>query len=933
MARRTIETIADIGGVAPTTITLLVENHQLGVGPSLNLEVQFSDPLQLDQLMGQAATVMWGFVDETPRRFAGIVEEATVIGSPMEQGTLHTYAFKLVPRINTLARMVDSRIFQDKDVKEIASDVFAEVELDRLDWQLTGSYPKRDYCVQYQESALAFVSRLFEEEGIYYYVEARDDGDTVVFCDDSTAASPIDDDPMLPVRPRTQLGIHEDYCRVPADQQRVRSGKFTLRDFNFENPALDLTCEAEADVDAALEIYDYPGNYADPGEGKRLATVRLEAEQAWRNTLQVTAVCPRLSPGRKLELTDAGDLNGEYFIVHVTHHIASLHDNDDRVADDDEADRDCYAKATLIPLDVKYRCPQRTTRPTIHGPQTARVVVPEGGQPESIHTDEHGRCKVKFHWDRSEHNDDKATYWMRVSQQQTTGSLILPRVDWEVIVEYLEGNPDQPIISGRLYNGVYMPPYSLPEGKTRTSWQTRSTPGGGGTNEIRLEDKAGSEEIMMHAQHDMTLATANNKKKTVGNNETSVVAVNKSLSVGADQDIKITKGNQNTIGADQTVTVDGNRKVEVNAVTGLTIHGSATTTVGGNQDAMVGNPLEALLNLAAREAQRFLEAKADEALAQIQAQVQGKVDQALGPIKALTDQAESLGNNMQAIADGDMGAIGGLVGDASGIPGAGDFARSMGGESNSDAPAGGELAPVVEGGNLVQSMANNAVQQGGAMAQNAAHSAISSGVGAAHNALASALGVDAGGGGGSSMDNAGGPEGEVGAQDETDRTKGPGHNMGKIAGTHTEKIGGLKVLGVLDGINLNVAKDMTQNAGGAHIEAILGNRSETADGSKTETALGLVVLTTAGESELVKGARTAMVGGAIVDKLKGSHQVEAGGPATFIGAFHKMEAEEAITFKCGPSEVVIDGSGISIKAPITTILAAKIHLPKKVTEI
>ena len=222
---------------------------------------------------------------------------------------------------------------------------------------------------------------------------------------------------------------------------------------------------------------------------------------------------------------------------------------------------------------------------------------------------------------------------------------------------------------------------------------------------------------------------------------------------------------------------------------------------------------------------------------------------------------------------------------------------------------------------------------GASGASNLAGQAIGGGVNAAHRALADAMGVEARGVDGESIDNAAGPEGDVGGQDETDRAKGPGHHIGKIAGSHAETVGGIKVNGVLTGIDTNVAGSMTQNAGAAHVEIIVGDRAEAAEGSKTENALGLVVLTKEGESESVAGAKTCMVGGAIVDKLKGTHSIEAGGPATFIGAYHKLEAKGAITLKCGASEMVIDGKGITITSPMVTMMAGKIQLPKDVAEV
>ncbi|EYE99973.1 VgrG protein [Chondromyces apiculatus DSM 436] len=219
------------------------------------------------------------------------------------------------------------------------------------------------------------------------------------------------------------------------------------------------------------------------------------------------------------------------------------------------------------------------------------------------------------------------------------------------------------------------------------------------------------------------------------------------------------------------------------------------------------------------------------------------------------------------------------------------------------------------------------------MARGAAQSAIHEGVGAARNALAGALGIDAAGGGGESGANAAGPAGDVAGVDATDREKGPGHSTAKIAGSHTEKVGSMKGLAAIKQIDTNVKGNKSIDVGAATIQLAIGNYAESAKGSKKESALGLVVLSKGGESEEVGGSKTTMVGGAIVDKLKGSHSIAAGGPATFIGAFHKMEAGGSITFKCGGSEVVIDGGGISITSPIVAILAPKIQLPKKVSEV
>jgi len=939
---RTIQTTFQLGGVPVFKILRFQEAHKLGVAPSLEIDFAITDYQPPDSLIGQKGVLSYGYEDDDPRVFTGIVESVTLKGSGQMgmEGRLFRYIARVVPKIALLDRVVDSRIFQDMDVKDIVTKVLADQQIAGagVEWKLTGSYPKREYCVQYQESALAFISRLLEEEGIYYYVEPGEGDDPeekVVFVDDSTVADPIPGEAEITVKPRASLVNVADAIYYIADARRVRSGKFVLRDFNFEKPQLDLTSTAEGKEYTNLEVYDYPGIYFEPAEGKRLAKVRLEAEQAACSTLSVKAECMRLFPGKKITVTDSatlgGDVDGDWVITTLDH------DYDGSRGESGKDDNGFSVHATLLPSDTKYRTPRRTPVPVIEGPQTARVVVPAGSPPETIHTDKHGRVKVKFHWDRAPIEDDKASCWMRVQQLQTSGSMVIPRIDWEVIVEFLEGNPDRPIVTGRLYNGTFMPPYALPEGKTRTTMKTATTPSGGGYNEIRFEDKAGGEEIMIHAQYDMHMVTANNKKKTVGNNETSIVKNNSSLEVGSNQTTKITKGAKAEIGANQTVSVGGNRNIEVNAVTGVKAGGNATISVGGNQFEMDGNPLEALLDIAAQKVVEFLTAKANQAIANVQGHVQGAVNQALGPINNLSAQANQLGQGMQAVANGDVSAMAGMAANASGIPGANQVLGAMGGGGGGAGGGGGGGAPnpladvastLAQPGN----MANAAVQQGGAAAQGMAAAGIRRGVGAARSALGAALGLDSGGGGNESMNNAAGPEGNVAGVDQTDRAKGPGHSTAKIAGTHSETIGGMKIRGTVLGIDTNVGGDMTQKVGAAQAEIVIGERAEEVTGNKDEKALGLVVLSKAGESEKVGGSKTTMVGGLIYDKLKGSHQIEAGGPATFIGAFHKVEAQTKITFKCGASTVVIDGSGFTVKSPLVTVLAAKIQLPKKVAE-
>jgi type VI secretion system secreted protein VgrG len=948
---RTLHTVFNVAGVTAEQVISFQERHTLGVPAELDVEFLLRSYQDIEALVGQKAALEFGYdgKGDTPRLFVGTVESATVRASPktLQGGRTYQYSARVVSLVRLLDRNRETKIFQKMDVKDIVSKVLEDhgVPTSQQQWKLTGSYTKRDYCVQYQESALAFVSRLLEHEGIHFFSTFdAEHGETIVFADDSTTASPIDGDESIPYRSaKSGARAPVDAVHAARERRRVVSGKFTLRDYDFEKPSLDLTCDAAGSDDTDLAVYDYPGLYFEQAEGKRLAKTRLEAEQVGQKTVVIEADCPRISAGRKLKIAGSADVDGEYLVTRV------VHDYEWGARPGEEH----YTTATeLIPGSAKFRPARVTPWPVIEGIQTARVVCPSGSQPEEIHTDEHGRVKVKFHWDLGPDTDDKATFWMRTSQLQTSGSMALPRLDWEVIVEYLEGNPDRPVISGRLYNGADMPPYALPEGKTRTSMKTVSTPGGGGSNEIRMEDKSGSEEISMRSQKDTNVTVANNKTKNVGNNETMHVGADSKMSVGANQTVKITKGSQNSIGAGQTVSIGGNRTVGVNAVTTLKVGGSSTTTVSGNQMEMDGNPLQALLALAAQKAAAYAAAQANQALASVDAAVQGKVNQVMGPINAATSQAQALGSGMQAVARGDLGAAGGLLAGAGALPGPAGFAAGLasggGGGGASAAPAGpgggggreaarsgppggqgaaGPGGPAPAGGGMPSAGAISAQAMLGAAAGNA----IQHGVNAAAGALGSALGLDSGGGGGGSQSNTAGPGGAVGGVDQTDRSKGPGHSTAKVAGKHSETVGTAKIMASLNGIITNIGGSATRTVSAANIALAWGNLAE-AVGSKTEKAVGLVVLAKGNESESVKSSRMGMVGGAILEQIKGTHAVSAGANATLIGAFHKVEASSSITFKCGGSTLVIDGSGVTLKSPMVMLGASKIQLTKATAE-
>jgi type VI secretion system secreted protein VgrG len=944
MDTRALSVFFQAGPIESLDVVGLRMERRLGKVAEAEVEVRTTTYAEPDDLLGLPARIAFGR-GEADHEFLGVVMSVVIVTSPDDDAREHlVYRMHVTSALGLLEGQVDCRIFQDLDVNEIVSSVLGDLGIadKSQSWRLAAKYPKREYCVQYNESALAFVSRLLEEEGIFFFSDKSDGTELLVFEDDSTLSDPIDGEKKLIYRHGAGLDATDDSASVITQRHRTATGKITFRDYDFKKPQLDLTASASAALGVDLEIYDYPGHYIEPKEGQRLAQVRLESLQAETVAIEIESGCPRLVAGRWLQLVGApNELDGEYFITAAVHEmrlgVYRVH-------------------ALAIPKKVKYRTPQRTAQPIIDGPQTAMIVAPAGAPAQEIHTDKHGRCKVQFHWDRYGKSDDHASCWMRVSQQQTSGSMILPRVGWEVIVEFLEGNPDRPLVTGRVFNGTFMPPYALPEGKSRTSLQTSSSPGGKGTNEIRMEDKAGSEEVKIASHKDTTLATGNNKTSTTAANETKHVKVNSTVTVGANATVKVTNGYLNTVKAAQSASIGGNRKVEVNAVYGLTSGGASTTTVGGNQFEMDGDPIKALLSLAVKAVTDAAKAEAAKAMQQLDQAVSSKVDQIMGPIKDVQAKVEAVGAAMDAVSKGDLGAAAGAVSAATGIPtppavgaaiqaatglggggagGGGEAARSGGGEatrSGGGGPAkysGGEAATSGGGGGgglpALPSLDHASSQLG---LDKLVNGALDAGAGA----LGAALGLGGGGGGGESQANKAGPDGAVGGNAGADSATGPGHAINVCSATHGEKVGSIKATIAAAGIHTTVKGARVHKIGAARFELVGGTRAESCTADKTEKALGMLVLSKAPESETVGGARTTMVGGGILEKIGGSHSVTAAGKAMFVGAFHKIDASASITFKCGSSEVVIDGGGITIKSKLVTITAPDVTLTKTVSE-
>jgi len=497
------------------------------------------------------ATVTVVLPDGGERFIHGIVSRFIQLG---QRDDLTFYRAEIVPWLWFLSLSSDCRIFQNLSVLEIVEAVFTDHNYSDFEIKCTKSYPKREYCVQYRETHLDFVSRLLEEEGIFYFFQHEDGKHTMILGDSPGAVQPCPGQPSARVALQA-AGQSEDLVTEFEREHVVETGKITLRDFDPLQPALRL----EGTVTGAEkeERYDYPGNFTVLDEGERYARLRLEAEEARQHVVRGAGGCRGMQAGHRFDLKEhyRKDVNQAYQLLEVRHQARA---GDYRAWDTEPLD---YQNTFVaIPHSVPYRPPLRTPRPGPVGYQTA-VVVGKAG--EEIWTDKHGRVKVQFHWDRKGKKDENSSCWVRVSNAwagKSWGAIHIPRIGQEVVVEFLEGDPDRPLIVGRVYNADQVPPYALPDQGTQSGIKSRSSKGGSpdNFNEIRFEDKKGSEHVFAQAEKDLTVNVKNDEKRTVLHDRTTEVTNNDTRTVKeGDDTTTVEKGNQ-------TVTVkQGNQVISV----------------------------------------------------------------------------------------------------------------------------------------------------------------------------------------------------------------------------------------------------------------------------------------------------------------------------------------------------------------------------------
>lgn len=547
-----------------------------GISQLFNFQLDLlaeNDSIAFDQIVGQKVTITVTLADSSERYFNGFVSRFSQSGSDVRFTYYHA---EVVPWLWFLTRTSDCRIFQNMTVPDILSKIFNDLGFSDFKNSLQGSYESRDYCVQYRETDFNFVSRLMEQYGIFYFFEHEKSKHTLVLADSPTAHNACPKQETARYDPVTGAQAEEDGITDWRIEQELRPGKYALTDYNFETPSTSLKAGVPSTVNVGgnskYEIYDYPGEYLKKADGDKLAKIRIEEEECPHLVANGAGNCRAFTSGYKFDLSDhyRQDLNKSYVLTSVRHNATVGESYETTGGSGVGEDYSNYF--SCIPHAIPYRPLRTTPKPIIQGSQTAVIVGKSG---EEIWTDKYGRVKVQFHWDREGNWDENSSCWIRVAQNwagKRWGMLFLPRIGQEVIVDFLEGDPDQPIITGRVYNAEEMPPYELPNEQTKSTVKTNSSKDGEGFNEIRFEDKKGGEQIFIHAEKDMDIRIKNDEKEWIGkdrhvmveNDHMEKIANKMSIQVGTDLDEK--SGNKFAHEAGQEIHLKAGMKVIIEAM-------------------------------------------------------------------------------------------------------------------------------------------------------------------------------------------------------------------------------------------------------------------------------------------------------------------------------------------------------------------------------
>jgi type VI secretion system secreted protein VgrG len=847
----------DLAGL-PAAASVIALRGREEVSRPFRYEVDLVAPeIEVETARGSSAHLTLTDPEGRVRHLSGTVVRIEVLAG---DGSVdqERYRLHLVPLHDLLDFRNGFRIFQDLSAPDVVKAVVKDAGLDTasLRSDLSGSYPERPYCVQYDETEWAFLSRLLEEEGIWYAYAQDENGHVLVFRDTSDNAPKAEPDSLPWV---ADPGLHGRELRAWGLTARSRTSveKAVLDDYDFERPSAALRAESKGKDGHGL-WFEYPARAVAPAEVKRLARTRLEELRSGRRSIRFCTSALQLQPGHLVEITDHPSTSGSFFITAVSFHVRP--EAEDAASPLGEAGKEeAWLEVEAVPADQPFRPARRTPRPRVHGPETARVTGPAG---EEIHCDKYGRVKLQFHWDRLGALDDKSSFWIRVSQPHSTGSVLIPRVGWEVAVDFLEGDPDRPVCLGRLFNPLSPPSYDLPASKAITAHRSNSSPGAGGANELRFDDTAGAQEMFLNAQRDLALTSAEKKKVQVGKNHVITISAKNAEKVTSSETVSVTGKQSASVGGSQQITA-GSRTVEVSESFAEEVKGSTTLTVGGAEMVKVGNPVQAMVQLAATEA-------IQQAAGLVGAAAGGAAQSLVAPLKPALDAAKKV-----------AGALPKLGGPAGAMLGGGKVAVPPQAQKALDKAEPEQVNEAVSSAvtAAVAAAAPAAVREitaamGGGSGSGTANLTVNGNltetVGAVQ--VLSAIGGIAIGVGGSSTETVAAVRIELvgGGRAET------------TGGNKIETVGGAHLTLASEGIATDAGRNAALNVGGAMIQKIAGSHAITAGGPLVLTSAVLKLQASekltlkAGEAEVVVDGSGILIKGTMVTLRAGKITVPPG---------------------------------------------------------
>lgn len=561
-------------------------SERLGEAFRIEIDALAKEPVERSAILGQGCVVAfsgpWG-----ERRIAGVVRELGSLATS-DPAAARRHRLVITPWFGALSLRRGTKVFQKLSVPDIVKQVLKEGGYpdDAIKTSLGRSHAPREYVVQYDETDAAFVRRLCEEEGLYFRFEPGDAGD-VFTLEDTSSAAPKALDAALPLVDESGLASTGAVAHSLKSSLRRRPGKVTLRDYNQEKPALKLEGVASAgtELEKQTEVYEAPGRFRDESGATARAQLRLESLRADADAIAFVTTAVALAPGLAVTLESTASMehaaraDGDFLVVEV---LTQWQQGGEHTI-----------SVTAIPLAVPFRLPAITKRPRAHGLHSAVVT---GAPGEEIHVDDQGRVRVRFHWDREGPADDESSLPIRVAQPNTPGSMLLPRVGWEVMVAFEDGDPDRPYVLGRTYNQKYPPPYALPANKHVSVMGTFSSPGGAKQNAIVLDDGGGAQNFSILAGFGKTTTVANNMTTQTASDENLTIKASQVRSVGGNEKVSVTQAYASTLGS-QSATVGGTQKIFVKGNMTVDV-GSETVLIGGACLEKVGNPVAGAANLA-----------------------------------------------------------------------------------------------------------------------------------------------------------------------------------------------------------------------------------------------------------------------------------------------------------------------------------------------